>query len=121
MRGLIAEIGRPNVGIVLDSRHWYHAGDTGGDIASLPAQDFVSVELNDAPSGTPKNQVPDGKRGLPAATGVIGVATFLRSLAKIGFDGPVRVEPFNDAVRRMTPDDAAAAAMSGLKKAFSLV
>lgn len=35
--------------------------------------------------------------------------------------GPVRVERFNDGVRHMTPDDAAAAAMSGLKKAFSLV
>jgi hypothetical protein len=30
------------------------------------------------------------------------------------------VEPFNDAVRAMAPDDAAAAAMKGLKKAFSM-
>jgi len=120
MRELIGEMGQSNVGIVLDSWHWYHAGDSAADILALRSLDVVSVDLNDAPSGVPKDQMPDGKREIPAATGVIDVATFLKSLAKIGFDGPVRVEPFNDAVRHMAPDDAAAAAMTGLKKAFSL-
>jgi sugar phosphate isomerase/epimerase len=120
MRELIGEINLSNVGMVLDSWHWYHAGDGAADIAALRAQDIVSVDLNDAPQNVPKDQMPDGKRELPASTGVIEVATFLRSLAKIGFDGPVRVEPFNDAVRAMAPDDAAAAAMKGLKKAFSM-
>src|SRR5262249_50819847 len=120
MRELIAEIGQPNVGLVLDSWHWYHAGDSAADIGALRAQDVVSVDLNDAPAGVAKDQMPDGKRELPAATGVIDVAAFLNGLAKIGFDGPVRVEPFNDPVRRLAPDEAAAAAMSGLKKAFSL-
>jgi sugar phosphate isomerase/epimerase len=121
MRELIAEMNQPNVGMVLDSWHWYQAGDSGADILGLAAKDVVSVDLNDAPSGVPKDQMVDGKRELPASTGVIDVGTFLRSLAKIGFDGPVRVEPFNEAVRHMTPDAAASAAMAGLKKAFALV
>ncbi len=116
-RELIAEMNQPNVGLVLDSWHWYHAGDTGADIAALQARDVVSVDLNDAPAGVPKDQMVDGKRELPASTGVIDVKTFLGALEKIGFTGPVRVEPFNDAVRKMPPDDAAAAAMAGLKKA----
>jgi sugar phosphate isomerase/epimerase len=118
-RELIAEIGQPNVGIVLDSWHWYHAGDSALDISGLQAKDVVSVDLNDAPAGVPKDQMVDGKRELPASTGVIDVKGFLGALEKIGYEGPVRVEPFNDAVRKMSPDEACDAAMAGLKKAFA--
>ncbi|HEY1341391.1 MAG TPA: TIM barrel protein [Bryobacteraceae bacterium] len=121
MRELIGEMNRPNVGIVLDSWHWYHVGDNAGDIAALRAQDVVSVDLNDAPAGVAKDQMVDGKRELPASTGVIDVKAFLGALEKIGFTGPVRVEPFNEAVRRMGPDEAAAAAMKALKAAYSIV
>ena len=118
-RELISEIGQPNVGVVLDSWHWYHAGDAAADITSLQAKDVISVDLNDAPLNVPKDQMVDGKRELPASTGVIDVKAFLGALEKLGFDGPVRVEPFNDAVRRMAPDESAAAAMASLKKAFA--
>jgi sugar phosphate isomerase/epimerase len=119
MRELIAEIGQGNIGLVLDSWHWYHAGDTGADILALGASDVVSVDLDDAPAGVAKDRMVDGKRELPAATGVIDVKTFLQSLKKIGFAGPVRAEPFNDAVRRLPPDDAAEAAAAALRKAFA--
>jgi sugar phosphate isomerase/epimerase len=118
-RELIAEMGQPNVGIVLDSWHWYHAGDTSSDISNLQAKDIVSVDMNDAPLNVPKDQMVDGKRELPASTGIIDIKSFVGALEKIGFDGPVRVEPFNDAVRRMPPDEAAGAAMAALKKAFA--
>jgi sugar phosphate isomerase/epimerase len=116
---LIAEIGQPNVGFVLDSWHWYHAGDTASDILTLANKDVVAVDLNDAPANTPKDTMVDGRRELPAATGVIDVKSFVAALEKIGFDGPVRAEPFNEAVRKMAPDEAAAAAIAGLKKAFA--
>jgi sugar phosphate isomerase/epimerase len=119
MRELIAEIGQDNVGLVLDSWHWYHAGDGGADILALRARDVVSVDLNDAPAGVAKDQMVDGKRELPAATGIIDATTFLQSLKRIGFAGPVRAEPFNDAVRRMSPDNAAEAAAEALRKAFT--
>jgi len=119
MRDLIGEIGVPNVGLVIDSWHWYHAGDSAADIASLQARDVVSVDLNDGPAGVAKDQMVDGKRELPASTGVIDVKAFLGALEKIGFDGPVRVEPFNEAVRHMTPDEAATAAVAALHKAFA--
>ncbi len=119
MRDLILEIGQNNVGLVLDSWHWYHAGDTGADIQALRASDVVSVDLNDAPAGVAKDQMVDNKRELPAATGIIDTKTFLQSLKHIGFVGPVRAEPFNEAVRRMSPDDSAAAAAEALRKTFA--
>jgi sugar phosphate isomerase/epimerase len=119
IRELISEIGQGNVGLVLDSWHWYHAGDSGADILALRAADVVSVDLNDAPAGVAKDQMVDGKRELPGATGIIDGKTFLQSLKGIGFAGPVRAEPFNDAVRSMSPDDAARVAAEALRKAFT--
>jgi sugar phosphate isomerase/epimerase len=119
MRELIAELSQGNVGLVLDSWHWYHAGDSGADILALRARDVVSVDLNDAPAAVAKDQMMDSKRELPGATGLIDAKTFLQSLKRIGYAGPVRAEPFNDAVRRMSTDDAAAAAAEALRKAFT--
>ena len=121
MKELMAEIDRPNVGFVLDSWHWYTSGEAKKDLLTLRGDQVVSVDLNDAPAGIPVDQQMDGKRELPAATGVIDAASFLGGLQAIGYDGPVRAEPFNDAVRKMTPDQALAATKAAIDKAFALV
>jgi len=100
------------------SWHWYTSGDTKDDLLSLHGKDVVSVDLNDAPPGIPVDQQVDNTRELPASTGVIDVKTFLASLEKIGFDGPIRAEPFNERVRQMAPEEALGATMASLKKAF---
>jgi sugar phosphate isomerase/epimerase len=121
MKHLIAEIGRPNVGFVLDSWHWYTSGESKKDMLSLRGDQVVSVDLNDAPAGIPVDQQVDSKRELPASTGVIDVAAFLGGLKEIGYTGPVRVEPFNEAVRHMQPEQAIAAAKAALDKAFAKI
>lgn len=120
-RELIAEIGLGNVGLVLDSWHWFHAGDTPADVKALRNEDVVAVDLNDAPADVPKEQQKDGARELPMATGVIDLAAFLTALAETGYDGPVRAEPFNEAVRRMPREEAVAATSAAMKKAFALL
>jgi sugar phosphate isomerase/epimerase len=120
MKDLHAEIGRPNVGFVLDSWHWYTAGESKKDLLTLRGEQVISVDLNDAPAGVPVDQQVDNRRELPASTGVIDVRSFLGALKEIGFTGPVRVEPFNEAVRRMPPEQAIAAAKAALDKAFAL-
>ena len=119
MKELFAHMNQPNVGFVLDSWHWYTSGETKDDLLTLRGKDIVSVDLNDAPAGVPVDQQVDNKRELPAATGVIDIKAFLGSLEKIGYDGPVRAEPFNEAVRQMPPDEAASAALRSLQKAFA--
>jgi sugar phosphate isomerase/epimerase len=121
MKELIAEIGRPNVGFVLDSWHWYTAGEAKRDLLTLRGDQVVSVDLNDAPAGVPVDQQIDSKRELPAATGVIDARSFLGALKEIGYDGPVRAEPFNEAVRKMTPDQAIVATKAAIDKAFATI
>ena len=120
-RELIAEIGLASVGLVLDSWHWYHAGDGAAEVQALRNEDVVAVDLNDAPADVPKDQQRDNARELPVATGVIDAGGFLKALVAIGYDGPVRAEPFNEAVRRMPREEAVAATARAMKKAFALL
>ena len=121
MKDLIAEIGTGNVGFVLDSWHWWQADDTAADILTLKNSDVVSVDLNDAPAGLAKDQQLDNRRELPCATGVIDASAFLNALNKIGYDGPVRAEPFNKPLNDLDNDPACAATIAALKKAFALI
>jgi sugar phosphate isomerase/epimerase len=121
MRELIAEIDRGNVGLVLDSWHWYHAGETDADIRSLSARDVVACDLNDAPAQIPIDQQRDLVRELPGATGVIDLKSFLNALVAIGYDGPVRAEPFNATLRTMPADAAVATTARAMKRAFALI
>lgn len=120
-KDLIAEIGEDNMGFVLDSWHWYTAKETEADLLSLKNRDIVAVDLNDAPAGIPVDEQIDSRRELPAATGVIDLKTFLGALQRIGYDGPVRAEPFNAALRKLPPEEATAATARAMKKAFSLL
>ncbi len=118
---LIAAIGEPNVGFVLDSFHWYTAGEDVNDILTLNHSDVVACDLNDARAGYERNEQLDGKRELPMATGVIDNQAFLNALIQIGFDGPVRAEPFNQSLRDMEDEAAVRKTAQAMKKAFSTI
>lgn len=95
-----------NVGILLDSWHWYTSGGTLEDLLKLKGRDVVYVHVNDAPANTPLSQLMDNVRCLPGETGVIDLVGFLKALKTIGYDGPVTPEPFSEKLNRMSPEDA---------------
>lgn len=117
---LIAEIDQPTLGFVLDSWHWFTAGETAEDIATLCNGDVVACDLNDAPTGIPIEEQLDGQRELPAATGVIDIKAFLSAVVAIGYDGPVRAEPFNQPLRELDDEAAAAATVGAIRKAMEM-
>lgn len=121
MKELLAEIGASNMGFVLDSWHWYTAGETVADLETLTNKDIVSVDLNDAPANIPVEQQVDSRRELPVSTGVINTAGFLNALNKLGCDAPVRCEPFNAALRSLSPELALQATAQAMRKAFDLI
>jgi sugar phosphate isomerase/epimerase len=120
-RELISTIGESNVGLVLDSFHWYCAEDTVDDILALDKSDIVTCDLNDARPDLSRDEQIDGTRELPGATGVIDLKPFLSALVEIGYDGPVRAEPFNKALNEMENEEALKATHTAMKKAFALV
>jgi len=120
IKELIVAIGTGNVGVQLDSWHWFNAEETGEDLLTLRNEDIVTADLNDAPAGIPLDKQVDSARELPAATGVIPVKVFLDSLRKIGYDGPIHAEPFNAALRAMPREEACSATATAMKKALAL-
>ncbi len=119
MKELLVAIGTNNLGVQLDSYHWYNAEETEEDLLTLRSHDVITVDLNDAPAGVPRDKLEDGSRELPAVTGVIPVKHFLSALLKIGYEGPIQAEPFNAALRAMPIDQACAATAAAVRKAFA--
>lgn len=120
-RQLIAETGKSNIGLVIDSWHWWTARETVDDIAQLSNSDVVSADLNDAPPGIEREDQYDNRRELPATTGMIDAEAFLGALLEIGYDGPIRAEPFNQRLNEMDDDDASRVTVAAMRKAFALV
>ena len=117
MKELLVAIGTNNLGIQLDSWHWYNAEETASDLRTLRGSDVMTVDLNDAPR-LPLDQQADDRRELPASTGVIPVKEFLGALVEIGYDGPIQAEPFNARLRSLPLEQAVASTAEAVRKAF---
>lgn len=120
-RELLAAINVPGTGVILDSWHWWMAGDDLAALRELRNRDVIAVDLNDAPAGIPPAEQQDGRRELPAATGVIPVADFLRALLAMDYDGPVRAEPFNAPLNDLDNAAACARTVEALRRAVARV
>ncbi|MEL6251816.1 MAG: sugar phosphate isomerase/epimerase family protein [Bacteroidota bacterium] len=121
LKELIDAVDEENLGFILDSFHWFCAGESAADILSLENKDIVAVDLNDARAGISADMQIDGKRELPGATGEIDLKTFLQALSQLGYDGPVRAEPFNQILWDMGNEDALAATHKAMSKSFALI
>lgn len=104
-------------GVLLDTFHWYTAGETVQDIRALDSRQILAVDLNDAPAGRPVDQQLDMDRAQPGATGVIDAVGFVSALRAIDYRGPVQSEPFSASLREQPEEQRVAearAALSGL-------
>jgi len=107
-RELIAESGASNVGLILDSYHWYTAGESAEDLAGLTDADIVSVDINDARADRERDEQQDLDRRLPYDTGVIDLDGFMGAVHAAGYTGGVKVEPFMKSLAEQPVDDVLA-------------
>ena len=101
MMELADAVGTGNVGLLLDSWHWYTSHGTVEELMRLSNKDIVHVHVNDAPAGIEVDKQMDTRRKLPVTTGVIDLRGFINALVKLGYDGPVECEPFDQELRKM--------------------
>ena len=118
VRELIADTGASNIGVILDSVHWYTAGETAADLVGLRDSEIVSVDINDAPDDRDRDEQLDLDRRLPASTGVIDLSGFMTGLRAAGYSGPVKVEPFLTTLAAQPIDDVLADVSSRLDTAM---
>ena len=118
-RSLIAETGARNIGLILDSYHWYTAGETPADLQGLTAEDIVSVDINDARDDRERDEQMDLDRRLPYSTGVIDLDGFMGAIRAAGHTGPVKVEPFMESLAEQPVDEILADISSRLDRAIA--
>lgn len=116
---LIDMIGEPNVGFQLDAFHWYCAGESKDDLLKLSPNQIVTVDLNDAKAGRSADEQLDWERELPTRSGLVNIGDFLDALNEIGYDGPVRAEPFNNDLNQLEDDEALQETIKAMQKAIS--
>ncbi|MDH4240470.1 MAG: sugar phosphate isomerase/epimerase [Phycisphaerae bacterium] len=121
MMELVGAIDTGNVGLLLDSWHWYTSHGTVQELLQLSNKDIIHVHVNDAPAGIPTDQQVDNRRMLPVTTNVIDLKGFINALVKIGYDGPVECEPFDQELSRMEDNAALQKTIESLNRLWDLI
>jgi sugar phosphate isomerase/epimerase len=112
-----ADMGQPNLGLLVDSFHWFTAHHTVADLEALPAEKVVHVHLNDAPD-KPRDEQIDMERLLPGE-GVIDLKGFLGALKRTGYPDYMGVETFSKVLPTLPPDESAAEAKAAVDKVMA--
>ncbi len=109
MLELVEKVNQDNtVGLLLDSWHWYTSYGTVEKIKSLKGDQVVHVHICDAPKDIPVDEQLDLVREVPGETGIIDLVGFLKSLAEIGYNGPVEPSvPGSKTLENMSVEEAA--------------
>ncbi|MBN2136273.1 MAG: sugar phosphate isomerase/epimerase [Sedimentisphaerales bacterium] len=121
MMELVGAIGTGNVGLLLDSWHWYTSHGTVEELLELKCEDVVHVHVNDAPSGIEVDKQVDSRRRLPVTTGVIDMKGFVNALVKVGYDGPVECEPFDRELSSGDDEAAVKKTAEALERLWGLI
>ncbi|MCS7237922.1 MAG: sugar phosphate isomerase/epimerase [Thermoguttaceae bacterium] len=120
---LVKMIDLPNLGFLCDPWNWELSGATVAEIANLGIESIVAVHLADFPSPRPQpEQTTEADRVLPG-TGELDLVTYLQTLRRLGYNGPVTPVPDKKpfiGLRRETATRQAAEAMRKLWEALGL-
>lgn len=115
---LLSSVDRPNVGLLVDCFHWYTSHGGVDELIALAPEQVVYVHINDAVAGVDVDEQLDDVRRLPGTTRVIDLVGFLQALDRIGYDGPVAVEPFDASLAALTPGERVRLVAQSLHDAF---
>jgi len=91
---LINSIRRENVGLLLDTWHWWVGGGDLEKLRSLRGEQVVSVRLADILTGVDFASITEEQRVMPGDGGTIDAGAVVALLDDLGFDGPVAAAPY---------------------------
>ena len=116
---IVRQVGRFNVGLVIDSFHFYAGDSTVESIAALDAERLFIFHINDA-EDRPREQLEDRHRLLPGL-GILPLEEIISALRRTGYDRVASVEIFRPEYWDRDPQElardarAAAASVLGLR------
>jgi 2-keto-myo-inositol isomerase len=111
---IVKAVNRENIGLVLDTFHFYAGGSTVGAIRDVDPGKIFILHMNDAEK-LPKDQLQDAHRLFPGE-GVIPLAEIVSGLKDIHYDGPVSLEMFRPAYWSLPPEEVARKGIAAIRK-----
>jgi len=113
---IVRGVGRPNVGLVIDSFHFYAGGSTFDSIRALDADRLFIFHINDA-EDLPREQLEDRHRLLPGL-GILPLREIIGALRTIGYDRVTSVEIFRPEYWARDPLELARDARVAVQRAL---
>jgi len=96
---IVRRAGRRNGGLLSDSWHLFRSGSTLEELARLPGERVLGVQLNDAPERAEADLAEETQhRRLLPGEGSFDLVGLVRTLDRIGSRAPLGVEIYSDAL-----------------------
>jgi 2-keto-myo-inositol isomerase len=111
---LIEPAGRANLGLMLDTFHYYKSAVRPEEIAAIPIDRLLIVHVNDS-DDRPLEELRDADRLYPTL-GVIPAEAMLAPLVAKGYDGALSVEVFREEYWQRPVDEIAREAKAHLDR-----
>lgn len=114
---IVEKVGRDDVGLVLDSFHFYAGGSSFAAIDSLNEKRLFIFHINDA-EDLPRAELEDRHRLLPGL-GILPLREIVAALKRIGYDRVASVEIFRPEYWQRDPYELAQDAYAAVEKVIS--
>ena len=115
---IVEKTNRPNVGLVIDSFHFYAGNSTLESIERIKPDKIYIFHINDA-ENLPKENLTDAHRLFPGL-GILPLADLKAKFDQIGFDRVVSIEIFRPEYWEQDPFEVAKQARTATVKALNL-
>ncbi|HWT02001.1 MAG TPA: sugar phosphate isomerase/epimerase [Pyrinomonadaceae bacterium] len=114
---IVNQLGRENVGLVLDSFHFYAGGSRLESIDALDARKLFVFHINDA-EDLPREELEDRHRLLPGL-GILPLGEIVAGLKRINYDRVTSVEIFRPEYWERDPAELAHEAREATRKVLA--
>jgi 2-keto-myo-inositol isomerase len=111
---IVRRVDRTNVGLVVDSFHFYAGESTIESIETVDPNKLFVFHINDA-EDLPRQQLQDAHRLLPGL-GILPLKEMLQAFRRIGYDRVASVEIFRPEYWERDPSELARAARLAVEK-----
>ena len=115
---IIEKVNRPNVGLVIDTFHFYAGNSTFEAIETLDPEKIFIFHINDA-ENLPKESLTDAHRLYPGE-GILPIKEIKERFDRIGYDRMVSIEIFRPEYWNENPFEVAKKARAATQKVLSL-
>lgn len=114
---IVRQVNRTNVGLVIDSFHFYAGGSTIESINKIDPDKIFIFHINDA-EDLPRDQLQDSHRLLPGL-GILPLSALLKAFERIGYDRVASVEIFRPEYWERDPVELAKDARAAMERVLA--